>query len=64
MENRRVHHLVSFVHNLLNLKVDFPMSKKLIPISNIHDLNIRFTEVLTFSYNAVHIYNIIPDRNF
>lgn len=73
MENRRVHHLASFVHILLNLKVDCPLLKKLIPRSNIHDRNIRYTEGLTmphhstamfqrsFTYNAVRTYNNIPD---
>ena len=71
MENRRVYRLASFVHNILNLKVDCPLLKKLISRSNIYDR--KFTEVLTmphhstamfqrpFNYNDVHIY-IIPDR--
>ena len=73
MENRRVHHLASFVHNLFNLKLDCPLVQKLIPWSNNDDPNIRFTEVLTmphhstamfrrsFAYNTVHTCNVIPD---
>lgn len=73
MENRRILHFASFVQNLLIIKPESPLLDKLIPRSNIHNCNIRSARGLTmphhstamfqrsFTYNAVSIYNNIPD---
>lgn len=74
MENRRKLHLSNFVHKLLNTTNTSDILKnKFMPRTGIHKQNIRNKNKFTipphktsmykrsFSYNAINLYNFIPD---
>lgn len=68
------YHYLTFIHRLLLTSTPIYLRQKLISRSHVHSINIRFHKTLTmpqhtstifqrsFSFNAVKLYNSIPDN--